>query len=424
MIIRQLFLRAFRSLSPLGLLLYAVTPGLVFPPISPAQSLSDTVSSMLRKNKAGYVRNQNNKRVVIFVNGIFGNAITSWTNSNTNKYWPAMLRDDPTFNDLDIYVFSFDSPKIEAAQTIDELARRMEVYLDSEKVIQSHKQAVFICHSMGGLVTRAYLLRSRPAPEKVPMIYFFATPTTGANVTSIANIVSRNPQLKDMLPLSNDGYVGNLQNDWLSTSTNPQLDYPDKIASYCAYEKLDTYGIRLVERQSATNLCNRPTDGIMANHIDIVKPEHDGTETYRSFKAAYLRSFSLLQAGATLAAINMQRTGQLQTQSDKFTVGRTNYTVLRVASNTPINVNCEQKTAGVISLNFPPLSPGEAVIQLTPMIDDSAYLKSSAAALIHFDQKSATIQYSLQGQPPSAHDSPCSWRTKVSAFVILSHTDS
>lgn len=395
----------------------------IFSPGSAAQRLSDANAASLRTSKPGYVRNNKSKRVIVFVNGIFGDAITTWTNRKTNRYWPAMLLNDHDFDNLDIYVFSFDSPKIKTAQSIEELAERMRVYLDSDMVLQSHEQAVFICHSMGGLVTRQYLLRVRPSPGKVPMIYFFATPTTGANVTEIAKHLSANPQLQDMLPLGDGGYVGSLQDDWLSTSNDPTLDYPDKIASFCAYEKLDTWGVvRVVERQSATNLCNRPCDGIMTDHIDIVKPEDEGTETYRSFKAAYLRSFSILPADVVLAAVKLQEGNQPPnwSQGVEFTVDGTTYAVRRFASKKGIGVTSGQRSKGITRIDFPQMAPGEGVIQINPVIDDSINLKSSSVALVNFDQKGATIRYSLQAQDVKAGDPPYFWHANVIVYVVVS----
>lgn len=127
--------------------------------------------SFLRRQHGGYLRKPKNKRVIVFVNGIFGDAVSTWENSG--KYWPKLLLADSEFQDVDVYVHSFDSPKIEKAETIEELAGRLRDYLDADEVFKTHEQVVFVCHSMGGLITRAYLLKARPAPVKVPMIYFF-----------------------------------------------------------------------------------------------------------------------------------------------------------------------------------------------------------------------------------------------------------
>lgn len=379
-------------------------------PAQPEQSKTESVSaasplSNLRSHSGGYLKQPNHKRVIVFVNGIFGDAISTWQNSDGN-YWPQMLANDPDFKDVDIYVHSFDSPKIKTAQDIDELAGRMNDVLIADGVLQSHDQIVFICHSMGGLVTRAFLLKLRPLPSKVPMIYFFATPTTGANVTEIARHLSNNEQLRDMLPLKEDGYVGDLQNAWLATSTDPRLNYPATIASFCAYEKLDTYGVRIVERQSATNLCNRETRGIVANHIDIVKPSDNREDPYLFFKAAYDRTFG--QASFAIdTAVQSQKSqpwGVLEFKRDvplsagaAFN-GFSGELILRrvKATRTYIAVDCEQTKTDEITAHVD-LRPGETIFSVTPTIENLDNISKSSVALVRFDNTGAVIQYSLRG---------------------------
>ena len=312
-----------------------------------------------------------------------------------------MLAGDPDFADVDIYVHSFDSPKINTAQDIDELAGRMNDFMTTDKVLDVHDQVVFVCHSMGGLVTRAFLLKLRPPPSKVPMIYFFATPTTGANVTEIARHLSANEQLRDMLPLKEDGYVGDLQNEWLATSDDPHLSYPTRIASFCAYEKLDTYGVRIVERQSATNLCNRETRGIVANHIDIVKPSDNREDPYIFFKAAYIRTFG--PGSNEIASVfdreKLQPFGTAEYKRDTpiFSDARGEFILRRVkATRTYVEVDCEQTKTGEITAKVE-LQPGETIFSVTPTLENLDNISKSSVALIRFDDTGAVIQYSLRG---------------------------
>jgi pimeloyl-ACP methyl ester carboxylesterase len=351
----------------------------------------------LQTNSGGYLSPPTHRRVIIFINGIFGDAVTTWQNEN-GSYWPNLLAADKDFADVDIYIHSFDSPKIVTAQNIDELAGRMNDVLLVDRVFKDHDQAVFICHSMGGLVTRAFLLKYRPAPKEVPMIYFFSTPTTGANVTDIATHLSNNPQLKYMLPLKEEGYVGDLQNEWLATSDDPKLSYPLTIASYCAYEKLDTFGIRIVERQSATNLCNRETRGIVANHIDVVKPRDKGSDPYVFFKAAYARTFGP-SAGAISSAVQ-QQIGKPADPQQSVKILSTNFEQLSLkrvkASRTYIDVDCEQTKAGDLITNVD-LDQNETIVEVTPSIENVDNISKSSVALVRHDDRGAIIRYSLRG---------------------------
>lgn len=85
-------------------------------------------------------------------------------------------------------------------------------------------------------------------------------------------------------------YLPALQSNWLAAG------FP--IASYCAFEEQDTHGVRIVDRQSATNLCTQRLDPIDADHINIVKPRGMDDAPYLAFRSAYeaTRSPSLVRA--------------------------------------------------------------------------------------------------------------------------------
>jgi hypothetical protein len=134
---------------------------------------------------------------------------------------------------------------------------------------------------MGGLVVRGYLKRYQTRAPQVPLIYFFSTPTAGSHITELAQFLSKNPQLKGMLPAHAGDFVTELQHDWRALPTHPE--------SHCAFEIRDTYGFKIVDEQSATALCDGPVDPIDSNHIEIVKPQDRNNVSYIAFKNAFTK---------------------------------------------------------------------------------------------------------------------------------------
>jgi hypothetical protein len=212
---------------------------------------------------------------IVFVHGVLGDSQATWTNGTT--YWPTMLAADHAFDGADIFVYAYPT-SLWATLSPDELAENLRLQLNAHGV-SNHQRIVFLTHSLGGLVTRAYLLKNRYAAEHTAFAYFYSTPTEGSQVASLATLLSRNPQFGNMKPIDADNYLGNLLRQWLSAQY--------KISSYCAYEKRSTYGLSIVTFQSASALCNRPLDPIDTNHIDIVKPSNSDAYSYLAFKAAY-----------------------------------------------------------------------------------------------------------------------------------------
>jgi pimeloyl-ACP methyl ester carboxylesterase len=225
-----------------------------------------------------YVRQANKDSVIVFVHGLLGDSQSAWTNGSTKAFWPALMKDDPYFNDFDIFVVGYPSKLFRPGYTVDELVEVVRRDIDRSRVFAEHKHVYFLCHSMGGLVVRGYLTRYQNRAPQVPMIYFFSTPTTGAEIASLAGLLSRNRQIQGLLPIGANEYLASVQKNWLAAQFS--------IASYCAYETQDTYGSKVVGESSATNLCNRPLDPIDANHLDIVKPRDINDAPYVAFRNA------------------------------------------------------------------------------------------------------------------------------------------
>jgi pimeloyl-ACP methyl ester carboxylesterase len=216
--------------------------------------------------------------VIVFIHGVLGSGDTTWKNDN-GMYWPSMLAQDETFKDFDIYVHDYPTSLRGTNFSIEELAENARLIFDVDG-ISAHKDIVFLVHSMGGLVLRQYILKYQKIAERTRLIYFYSTPSTGAELASLASLFSSNPQLFDMRPMDqfSDGYLDHLLKDWLDAELG--------IPSFCAYEKEATFGKLVVTLASASNLCTKRLDPIMANHLTIVKPAGPSEIPYLTFKSA------------------------------------------------------------------------------------------------------------------------------------------
>ena len=232
--------------------------------------------------RSRYVRQAGYPAVVVFVHGVFGDAESTWTNLSSKSYWPDLLTKDDAFRKADIYVYSYNSPLLHRAYSVDDIVEDMHSEFEAGHVFDSHADVVFVCHSMGGIIVRSYLTRYQQDAEKVSLVYFFATPTDGAHIATMARLLSANPQLGGLLPVTTNDYLHAMQRNWRA------LVMHIKILSRCAFETEDTYHIRIVDEQSASSLCDGTVTPIPADHISIVKPEDTGNRSYVAFLHAFL----------------------------------------------------------------------------------------------------------------------------------------
>jgi pimeloyl-ACP methyl ester carboxylesterase len=321
-----------------------------------------------------YMRRTNSDTVIVFVHGIFGGSVGTWTNAQNGAYWPKLILDDDAFKDSDVYVYSYPTPYLDQSYTIDELIENMRLVIDNDEVFTKHKRVIFVCHSMGGLVVRGFITRYQANASKVPLIYFFSTPTSGSHITQLAKFLSKNPQLKGMVPAGSGTYVTNLQHDWRAL--------PVPVNSHCAYEIRDTYGVRIVDEQSATALCDGPVNPVDSNHIDIVKPRDKNDVPYLAFRTEFN---AVQQAEANRNKTNPPSGGA------KSTVG-----TLQTARS--VEVDCGQTredTAGIP----PPIEvkPEQKVLQAVASLQEASNLKEQQVEVKGLENQTAKVHYRLVG---------------------------
>lgn len=236
-----------------------------------------------------------NKQVaVVFVHGVFGTKDETWLNNESKVDFPELLATDPEFSEkVDVFVFEYFTPKFSLAPSIVDVADQLRGALDDHQVFEQHREVVFLAHSMGGIIVRQFLLSNQDRLPKVPMIFFYATPTNGSELAALAKIASANPQLRGMTPIEGNDFLQSIQSGWLN-STRAR-----SIASYCGVEELQTYGEIVVSRSSATSLCNRGLDPFTANHVDIVKPQSRSDPRYTRFGSALVREVPSLGSPTT-----------------------------------------------------------------------------------------------------------------------------
>ncbi len=256
--------------------------------------LALATSLVAAPQNSGYVREDHNTRVIVFVHGIFGKAESTWACPN-GQSWPSLIAGDDSIKGADIYVANYPTPYVGNRMTIDEIVANLKNRLDGDGVFSKHNQVVFLAHSMGGLVVQRLLLTYRDLAKQVPFIYFFSTPNSGAEIATLAHAFSVDPLLKELLPGNQNDYLLNLEAEWRAASFQ-------SIHRYCAYEKQPYLGVLIVDRLSSTRTCESAVP-INANHVSIVKPCTTAADSYIAFRNAWKANPVPLPAPKAVASL-------------------------------------------------------------------------------------------------------------------------
>ena len=211
-------------------------------------------------------------RAIVFVHGLFSDANGAWT-SPSGAYWPKMLLSDPDFDDFDIYVANYPSPSVGNTLTVDEVVVGLNSRFVADGVFTKHREVVFVCHSLGGIVVQQLFLTFREYAGKVPFIYLFSVPEEGAQIATLGRLFSSDPLLEALFHGNSNGYLLTLESQWRAAHFG--------IRRYCAYEKKPLKGtVLIVDRLSATRNCDEPAIPINEDHFGVVKPNNPEHPSY------------------------------------------------------------------------------------------------------------------------------------------------
>ena len=103
------------------------------------------------------------KTAIVFVHGFMGDSKNTWTNSDTNAYWPTLMANDDDFSNYDIYVINYYTELFGNRFTLKELGIWLNVELKNIGLIGNNKyeNIIFIAHSLGNLAVRAAIFEER-----------------------------------------------------------------------------------------------------------------------------------------------------------------------------------------------------------------------------------------------------------------------
>ncbi len=141
---------------------------------------------------------------------------------------------------------------------------------------EEYENIVLVAHSMGGLISKAFILNDLIENEdtKVKLFISLAVPHKGSNWANIGGKLARkNPQIIDLKPLSR--FLDKVNEDWIE-----QKDCIPKTVFY--YGQFD----EIVEEQNAISFQVGKKYKVACNndHFDICKPESKDSIVYRGIK--------------------------------------------------------------------------------------------------------------------------------------------
>lgn len=148
------------------------------------------IRGRMSQNNYWHVCDEAYDSVMIFVHGFLSDSVKCWT-ARSGAYWPDIVADDNRIPPMSIFMggyhTSFLSSHYGAADCADELFSALSRKGSrGEASVISRGRLVFVCHSLGGVVTRTMLeRRADDFRNKTIGICLMASPSLGSKFASV-----------------------------------------------------------------------------------------------------------------------------------------------------------------------------------------------------------------------------------------------
>jgi pimeloyl-ACP methyl ester carboxylesterase len=253
--------------------------------------------------------------VMVFVHGFFSSSAACWTNKEASTSWPTLVAGDGRFGRLSIFLGGYFTDANSEEYGVRECASQLFRAIgraDEEGTPPpiAYKNIIFVCHSLGGIVTRYLLENNREVfQDKKIGLALIASPSWGSDYADKYSFISSlyknkvahelrsgsdlladlDGRFKDFLELKHADFLGReaiehhglLQVKWL-----PRFRLLSKIPGFTP----------IVLRQSADRYFSKSRIIPQTNHSSIVKPDslfHESHTFLVDFYSDFTKKFSI-----------------------------------------------------------------------------------------------------------------------------------
>lgn len=216
---------------------------------------------------------------IVFIHGILSTPEKSWRHEN-GVYWPELLKNETDFEKLGIYVYAYRvdvfSGNYRLGDVVDDLKERLRL----DKILNS-KRLIFVCHSMGGIAVRHYLVtRQQDLIDKNLEIGLFlvASPSLGSEyanwLSPVANILG-NMQAEALRFSQNNAWLNDLDKNFMNLKEAGRLRLRGKeLVEDTFYILKKLWRKQLVPPFSGARYFGEAYKVPHSDHSTIAKPEN------------------------------------------------------------------------------------------------------------------------------------------------------
>lgn len=158
--------------------------------------------------------------VAIYIHGILSDGERCWR-SEDGTYWPDIFISDPALSHIGVYVFTYKTGFFSGTYDLSDVVDALKTHMALDDVL-TNKHVILICHSMGGIVARRYLVQQHVSIIEKGIniaLFLIASPSLGAKYADWLRPIAKlfNHTQADVLRfVSNNFWLKELDKDFIN----------------------------------------------------------------------------------------------------------------------------------------------------------------------------------------------------------------
>jgi hypothetical protein len=173
-----------------------------------------------------WIRKASHTATVVFVHGILSSGEQCWRHEN-GAYWPNLLRDEPDFQALGIYVYTYQTGFASGSYSLDDVVDDLKERVFKLDNVADSKRLIFVCHSMGGIVVRKFLVQQAHRLEQHEIgLFLVASPSLGSRYATWLEPIAKlagHAQAKALRFSEDNQWLNGLDHDFVNLKESKRL---------------------------------------------------------------------------------------------------------------------------------------------------------------------------------------------------------
>lgn len=128
-----------------------------------------------------WLRRSSNGSAIVFLHGVLSDGESCWLNEN-GSYWPELFKAEKQFEETGIYVFTYKTGFFSGTYRLGDVVDNLKEHFRLDGLLDK-SQIIFVCHSMGGIVARKFIVERRSDLDKRNIeigLFLIASPSLGS----------------------------------------------------------------------------------------------------------------------------------------------------------------------------------------------------------------------------------------------------